>query len=303
MKKLTSIIIFLLTLASLDAERVYSNDSPKGKVYVYKEVDGMTREMEIFFPKDHDPSKKSVPGVIMFHGGGWGSGSRVMFSYQCNYFASRGLVASTVTYKLAKKAVANKTKGTESRKRVCITDAKSAIRWYKQNADELGIDPKRIIAGGGSAGGHISLLATTNPGLNDPGDPKEYDATVAAYLLFNPALSAGDAKDPQVDFLRHLKADFPPAIVFFGSEDNWMKKGWVPASEKMKSLGIKSTDLRIAEGMGHAFFNRQPWADITLIAADKFLNSLGYLKGDPTLAMPKSGEQLKDANKTVNSTH
>ena len=303
MKKLTSIIIFLLTLASLDAERVYSNDSPKGKVYVYKEVDGMTREMEIFFPKDHDPSKKSVPGVIMFHGGGWGSGSRVMFSYQCNYFASRGLVAATVTYKLAKKAVANKTKGTESRKRVCITDAKSAIRWYKQNADELGIDPKRIIAGGGSAGGHISLLATTNPGLNDPADPKEYDATVAAYLLFNPALSAGDAKDPQVDFLRHLKADFPPAIVFFGSEDNWMKKGWVPASEKMKSLGIKSTDLRIAEGMGHAFFNRQPWADITLIAADKFLKEHDLIEGEPTLAMPKSGEQLKDANKTVNSTH
>ena len=303
MKKLTSIIIFLLTLASLDAERVYSNDSPKGKVYVYKEVDGMTREMEIFFPKDHDPSKKSVPGVIMFHGGGWGSGSRVMFSYQCNYFASRGLVAATVTYKLAKKAGPNKTKGTGSRKRVCITDAKSAIRWYKQNADELGIDPKRIIAGGGSAGGHISLLATTNPGLNDPGDPKEYDATVAAYLLFNPALSAGDAKDPQVDFLRHLKADFPPAIVFFGSEDNWMKKGWVPASEKMKSLGIKSTDLRIAEGMGHAFFNRQPWADITLIAADKFLKEHGFIEGEPTLAMPKSGEQLKDANKTVNSTH
>ena len=303
MKKLTSIIIFLLTLGSLDAERVYGNDPPKGKVYVYKEVDGMTREMEIFFPKDHDSSKKSVPGVIMFHGGGWGSGSRVMFSYQCNYFASRGLVAATVTYKLAEKAVANKTKGTESRKRVCITDAKSAIRWYKQNADELGIDPKRIIAGGGSAGGHISLLATTNPGLNDPGDPKEYDATVAAYLLFNPALSAGDAKDPQVDFLRHLKADFPPAIVFFGSEDNWMKKGWVPASKKMKSLGIKSTDLRIAEGMGHAFFNRQPWADITLIAADKFLREHDFIEGEPTLAMPKSGEQLKDANKTVNSTH
>lgn len=239
----------------------------------------------------------------MFHGGGWGSGSRVMFSYQCNYFASRGLVAATVTYKLAEKAVANKTKGTESRKRVCITDAKSAIRWYKQNADELGIDPKRIIAGGGSAGGHISLLATTNPGLNDPGDPKEYDTTVAAYLLFNPALSNGDAKDPQVDFLRHLKADFPPAIVFFGSEDNWMKKGWVPASKKMKSLGIKSTDLRIAEGMGHAFFNRQPWADITLIAADKFLKEHDFIEGEPTLAMPKSGEQLKDANKTVNSTH
>ena len=228
----------------------------------------------------------------MFHGGGWGGGHRKQFRSLCHYFSTRGLVAATVTYQLATKAGANKVKGTKSRKRVCITDAKSAIRWYKQNADKLGIDPRKIIAGGGSAGGHISLLATTNPGLNDPSDPKEYDASVAAYLLFNPALSTGDAKDPEVDFLQHLKADFPPAIVFFGSEDNWMKKGWVPATAKMKSLGIKSTDLRIAEGMGHGFFNRQPWEDITLVAADKFLKELGFIQGKPALAAPKTGEKL-----------
>ena len=292
MKKLPSTIIFLLTLSSLDAEQVNGTDAPEGKVHVYKQVDGTNREIEIFFPKNHAPATKTVPGIIMFHGGGWGGGHRKQFRYLCHYFSTRGLVAATVTYQLATKAGANKAKGTKSRKRVCITDAKSAIRWYKQNADKLGIDPKRIIAGGGSAGGHISLLATTNPGLNDPDDPKGYGTSVASYLLFNPALSAGDAKDPEVDFLQHLKADFPPAIVFFGSEDNWMKKGWVPASEKMNLLGIKSTDLRIAEGMGHGFFNRQPWADITLIAADKFLHDLGFLKGDPTLAQPKTGEKL-----------
>ena len=64
MKKLTSIIIFLMTLGSLDAERVYGNDPPKGKVYVYKEVDGMTREMEIFFRKimthPRSPSRESL---------------------------------------------------------------------------------------------------------------------------------------------------------------------------------------------------------------------------------------------------
>ena len=292
MKKRYPIIIFLLTSAFLDAEQVNPVDAPEGEVHIYKKVGNSGREIEIFFPKNHAPATKAVPGIIMFHGGGWGGGHRKQFRSLCHYFSTRGLVAATVTYQLATKAVANKVKGTKSRKRVCITDAKSAIRWYKQNADKLGIDPRKIIAGGGSAGGHISLLATNNPGLNDPSDPKEYDATVAAYLLFNPALGAGDAKDPEVDFLQHLKADFPPAIVFFGSEDNWMKKGWVPATAKMKSLGIKSTDLRIAEGMGHGFFNRQPWADITLIAADKFLNSLGYLKGDPTLVMPKSGEKL-----------
>jgi acetyl esterase/lipase len=286
------ILLILLALSSLDAEQVNSAGAPEGKVHIYKQEGDTAREMEIFFPKDHDPATKAVPGIIMFHGGGWGGGHRKQFRYLCHYFSTRGLVAATVTYKLAPKARIEEAKSPESRKRVCITDAKSAIRWYKQNAEELGIDPRKIVAGGGSAGGHISLLATTTPGLNDPNDPKAYDTSVAAYLLFNPALSAGDSKDPEVDFLQQLKADFPPSIAFFGSEDNWMKKGWDPAYDKMKSLGVKSADFRIAEGMGHGFFNRQPWADVTLIAADKFLKELGFIEGEPTLAAPKTGEKL-----------
>ena len=298
-------LFILLSLSYLDAKQIakVARDAPVGKVHIYKQEGDTAREIEIFFPKDHDPATKAVPGIIMFHGGGWGGGHRKQFRYLCHYFSTRGLVAATVTYKLAPKARTEEAKSTESRKRVCITDAKSAIRWYKQNAEELGIDPRKIVAGGGSAGGHISLLATTNPGLNDPGDPKKYDTTVAAYLLFNPALGAGDAKDPQVDFLQHLKDDLPPAIVFFGSEDTWLKKGWKAASAKISSLNIAdSVDVRIADGQRHGFFNRQPWTDVTLIEADRFLKALGYLEGDPTLIMPKTGEKLEDANKTVSST-
>ena len=289
------IFLILLPFSCLDAKKVNSADAPVGKVHIYKNKGDTAREIEIFFPKDHAPVTKAVPGIIMFHGGGWGGGHRKQFRYLCHYFSTRGLVAATVTYKLAAKAgVKNNVKGTESRKRVCITDAKSAIRWYKENAKKLGIDPLKIIAGGGSAGGHISLLATTNPGLNDPSDTKKYDATVAAYLLFNPALSASDAKDPQVDFLQHLKDDLPPAMVFFGSEDTWLKKGWKAASAKMTSLKISdSIEVRIANGQSHGFFNRQPWTDVTLIEADRFLTALGYLEGDPTLIMPKTGEKLQ----------
>jgi arylsulfatase A-like enzyme/acetyl esterase/lipase len=251
--------------------------APEGKTYVYKEVDGQTREMEIYFPNGEPPAKP-VPGIIMFHGGGWGGGDRGQFRYLCHYFASRGLVASTVTYRLAGKA---KKGGKGSRKRICMPDAKSAIRWYKQHAAELGIDPTRIIAGGGSAGGHISLIATTNPGLNDPNDPPGFDTSVAAYLLFNPALSIADAKDPEIDVLAHLDADFPPAIAFFGNKDSWLK-GWKPAYAKLKSLG-SPIDYRIAEGQSHAFFNKQPWADVTIAAADRFLVKHGYLQGEPTL--------------------
>ena len=71
-----------------------------------------------------------------------------------------------------------------------------------------------------------------------------------------------------------------------------MKDGWNPVYDKMKYLGIESVDVRIAEGQGHGFFNSQPWADITLVAADKFLKQQGLIQGEPTLAAPESGEKL-----------
>ena len=266
----------------------HSNDIPEGKIYSYKETDGITREIEIHFPRDHDPSTESVPGIIMFHGGGWGGGKRDQFRYLCNYFAHRGLVAATVSYRLATKTY----DGDGSRKRVCVTDAKSAIRWYKQHAKELGIDSQRIIAGGGSAGGHISLLATTNHKLNDPHDDRSYDTSVAAYLLFNPALGMADAKDSEVDFLQHIRPDFPPAVVFFGSKDEKWLKGWNAAYEKMQSLNIHSVEFWIAEGQQHSFFNKQPWQDITIRASDEFLKTHGLIDGKPTLRLPKTRERL-----------
>ena len=265
-----------------------SDDIPEGEIYSYKEEDGVTREMEIHFPKDHNAATKSVPGIIMFHGGGWGGGKRDQFRYLCHYFAKRGLVAATVSYRLATKA----DNGEGSRKRVCIADAKSAIRWYKQNAEKLGIDAQRIIAGGGSAGGHVSLLATTNPELNDSHDNREYDTSVVAYLLFNPALGMADAKDSEVDFLQHIRPDFPPAIVFFGSEDEKWLKGWNAAYTKMQSLDIRSVELWIAEAQEHSFFNKQPWQDMTIRASDEFLKALGLIKGEPTLMLPKTPEKL-----------
>ena len=265
-----------------------SDDIPEGEIYSYKEEDGVTREMEIHFPKDHDAATELVPGIIMFHGGGWGGGKRDQFRYLCHYFAKRGLVAATVSYRLATKA----DNGEGSRKRVCIRDAKSAIRWYKQHAKKLGIDAQRIIAGGGSAGGHVSLLATTNPELNDPHDNREYDTSVVAYLLFNPALGMADAKDSEVDFLQHIRPDFPPAIVFFGSEDEKWLKGWNAAYTKMQSLDIRSVELWIAEAQEHSFFNKQPWQDMTIRASDEFLKALGLIKGEPTLMLPKTPEKL-----------
>jgi len=276
-----------------DAPSKGKYDGPVGKPYTYKTSAGKGRQMEVFFPPDHDPAKAKVPGLILFHGGGWSGGTLDQFRFACAYFASRGLVCATAEYQMLGKDASKLPEG-ESKKRVCVTDAKSAIRWFKQHAGELGIDPDRVITGGGSAGGHISALATMNPGLNDPGDPKGINTDVVAYLWFNPAFSPGDDKDPEIDILRHQKAELPPAIVFFGDKDSW-KKGWDAAQAKWETLGTKTIDLRIAPGQAHSFFNKEPWRTLTLIEADKFLVKHGLLTGEPTLTRPAGGEKLVPA--------
>ena len=182
--------------------------------------------MEIFFPPNHDPAKSKVPGMILFHGGAWLGGTLSEYRNTCAYFASRGLVCATAEYQMLKirKAEAAKLPDGESHKRVCVIDAKSAIRWFKQHAGELGVDPARIITGGTSAGGHISALATMNPGLNDPADPMDIDTRVVAYIWVNPAFAGTGQQDPRDRHLmRHLKADLPPTIVFFGDQDGYKK--------------------------------------------------------------------------------
>jgi acetyl esterase/lipase len=266
-------------------------EAPAGKPYIYKQSAGKPRQMEIYFPPNHDPAKAKVPGIILFHGGSWTGGNLGQFRIACAYFASRGLVCATAEYQMLSKADAAKLPPGETRKRVCVTDAKSAIRWFKQHATELGLDPHRIITGGGSAGGHISALATMNPGINDPADPTDIDTSVVAYLWFNPAFATNDHLDPEIDILRHLKADLPPAIAFFGDRDGW-KKGWDAAHAKWKSLGTQTIHLQIATGQTHGFFNSAPWQTTTLIAADKFLNQQGLLTGPPTKTPPPTGEQL-----------
>lgn len=290
---LAALLLILSTNLSLAEEKPTADEQdkvPSGKVYIYKQSAGKPREIEIYFPPNHDPATSKVPGLILFHGGAWTGGKLDQFRAACSYFAGRGLVCATAEYRMLGREDAKLPKG-ESMKRVCEIDAKSAIRWFKQHAVELGIDPTRIITGGGSAGGHISAIATMNSGLNDPADPKDINTDVVAYLWFNPAFAAADDKDPEIDILHHLKAELPPALVFFGDQDNW-KNGWDAAQAKWESLGTKTIDLRIAPGQKHSFFNKGPWRTVTFIAADEFLVKHGLLTGKPTLQAPASGEKL-----------
>ena len=94
MRSFSCIVLAIGFLFSAYAEERGALAVPEGKVYVYKNSGGQDREIEVYFPEGHDTSKKPGPGIIMFHGGGWGGGSRTQFKPLCHYFASRGVVAT-----------------------------------------------------------------------------------------------------------------------------------------------------------------------------------------------------------------
>ena len=285
--------LILTIFGSLSIE-LPAEESPRaapGERRVYKQSGGEDRGLELFFPPDRKPGSRA-PGLILFHGGGWRGGSPRQFRETCAYFASRGLVCATAEYRMLNEAEQAELPEGESRKRVCIADAKSAIRWMKRPADKLGVDPDRIVAGGGSAGAHISALATLNPGLDDPSDPidsTEIDTSVVAYLWFNPAFSPEDAGDPEVNVLNFVEKGLAPALVFFGTEDWWLG-GWNTAHARWREAGNKSIHLRFAEGEKHGFFTKEPWRSITLVEADRFLAELGLIDGPPTREDPSTEE-------------
>src|SRR5581483_8649076 len=99
-------------------------------VRTYKTASDTELKLYVFNPPDHKASDHR-PGIVFFFGGGWQNGSPIQFHHQCRYLASRGMVAITADYRVA------------SRQQVkpvdCVRDAKSAIRWVRAHADELGI--------------------------------------------------------------------------------------------------------------------------------------------------------------------
>ena len=287
-----------VTLAAAPADPAPSkaNDAAH-KLLSYKTTPQGELKIEIFFPPDWKASDQR-PAIVFFFGGGWTNGDRQQFAPQCEYLASRGMVAATADYRIKSRH------GTTPDK--CVEDAKSAVRWLRQHSAELGIDPARLAAGGGSAGGHLAAATALVPGSNPPGEDAAVSSVPNALVLFNPVMDLRGIAlhympgtgDEQAKLARDLSPNeflakqTPPMILFFGSKDQ-LGAGGQDTIDKSAATGNRA-ELYLAEGMGHGFFNNPPWRESTLRQADEFLTSLGYLNGKPTIeADPKA--ELKRA--------
>jgi len=267
---------------------------PGSRAEIYKKIGDVELPIHIFEPANRQPGDRR-PAIVFFFGGGWQSGTPAQFQHQCEYLASRGMVAMTAEYRVQSrhgvKAVS------------CLRDAKSAIRWVRRNAVRLGIDPNRVAAGGGSAGGHLAGALGTIQEFDEEGEDTSISAVPNALVLFNPALvlapieghgdkawdklgSLGERMGVEPELLspyHHVRKGQPPTIIFHGQNDTTVPYFTSELfAEKMKA-NANRCELVGYPGQSHGFFNYgrggNKYFVETVKKMDAFLASLDYLQG------------------------
>jgi acetyl esterase len=103
----------------------------------------------------------------------------------------------------------------------CIEDAKDAVRYVRERAEELRVDTQRIVAGGGSAGGHLAAATAVVPDGEEPPSGKSISCKPNLLVLLNPALFHQSAQGTLK--LQHFTRETPPAIMFYGMNDPMLK--------------------------------------------------------------------------------
>lgn len=254
----------------------------------YKEIDGTKLNVYIFEDPAAAAAKAHRPAIVFFFGGGWQAGSPAQFEKQCRHFASRGMVAITADYRVGSR---NKAKASQ-----CVADAKSCLRWVRKNAERLGIDAERLVAAGGSAGGHLAAATAFVPGFDEKDEDIKIRCIPNALVLFNPALILAPlegvelkgfgtnlsserlgGEPAELSPAHHIKPGAPPTLILHGKADTTVPYFTAEAfAERMKKSGNQCV-LVGYEGQPHSFFNVGKYSE-TLAEADAFLVGLKYLE-------------------------
>jgi acetyl esterase len=246
-------------------------------IRVYKTVGTTSLDAHIFPASGAKPGEKR-PAFLFFHGGGWAAGMPE-FGYRqgCKRYAEKGLVGITFEYRLRWRHGATPLDGME--------DAKSAVRWVRVHACELGVDPERIAVAGFSAGGHLAATTVMIADHDDPRDDKAVSSAPNALILMSTPINSADDPwfrecfggrgDPaECSPAQYVRPGLPPMIVFHGLEDPLCP---FPKTEAFcKNMRDAGNRCELYAFHGGHFRSQGDWA-IIYEKTDEFLASLGFL--------------------------
>lgn len=257
---------------------------------VYKTIDTFKLKVDIFYT-DQSFKKENNTAIVFFHGGGWAYGKPGEFFTTCERYAKMGIVTFSVDYRLSidHGEVPSKTISPIE----CVMDAKSAMRWVRENAEKFHIAQDKIVVSGQSAGGHLALCTAMIDDYNEKTDNLAIPCRPVAVLLFSACVNAveswcdmllADRRDKiwSISPAHHMKPGLPPMIEFHGLDDEQVPKWTVQYMEtEMKKLG-NYFEQHMYEGRKHYLGAPDPkystyYDDDILKIADDFLRKFKLL--------------------------
>lgn len=240
-------------------------------------VKGNSLTLHIFKPRNVKTGEKR-PAIVYFFGGGWKLGTPIQFYRECAYYASKGMVAVSVDYRIE---YLHHSTPFES-----FDDAKDAMRWLRHHSSAYQIDPDKIAVAGGSAGGHLAAALGT-VGSDEPASA-DYKPNLS--ILYYPVVDMVSrgygfpeiTKDfEEISPIHHITAGTPSSLILLGTKDPIVPVKVVESYRDNLLQKEVDCELHLFEGAGHPIFlYRKPLTDNYYRVrelTDAFLKKNGFL--------------------------
>lgn len=249
------------------------------RIVPYKKIADTELQLHVFEPEGFKAGDRRACYLII-HGGGWTAGSPPRMYPFAAHYAKLGLVGISMQYRLHSKKTGVSVFD-------CVKDARSAVRYIRAHAMELGIDPQKVIVSGGSAGGHLAAATALFDNVNEGCDDLKTSPIPNALVLLFPVIDTskggyGNEKIgerwQELSPVHHVRPGVPPTIIFHGTGDTVTPFAGAKAFQEAMLKAGNRCELDINEGGVHGYLMRNKTLfDDTMKKTDVFLKSLGLI--------------------------
>ena len=246
---------------------------------VYKTVGNRSLYLHLFEPAGCR-STDARPVFLIIHGGGWTGGNPRKFYPMAAHFARLGMVGVSLEYRLK-----NSLQGTTVFD--CVKDGRSAVRYLRAHGSDLGIDPEKIVVGGGSAGGHVAAATALFDGVDEEGEDTSVSCMPNALVLYYAVVDTSEngygqkkigRRWQELSPLDNIKPNLPPTILFHGTGDTVTPfSGAQLFCDRMQEAGNSCRLITQPDGRhGYFLFDLGLYARV-MDRTEEFLESNGFL--------------------------
>ena len=248
--------------------------------YIYQVEDNLELIAHCFFPPP-EHTEKAKPAIVFFHGGLWDVSMPTQFAPHCMHFASRGVLAVAVEYRVTSKH--------QSTPEDAFEDAQMAMLWLKHNHEALGIDPNRIVAAGAASGAHMALSLAMLPEVLEVDG---FSARPLGVIALSPIVNTGKKSPEHERFADSKKAHkqsplnlvrrgLAPSLIVHGKSDTIVPHADTAKFARLMKRKKNPCEFIEFEAANHSFFNFNVSAkhfEITLNSMDAFLVGLDCIQ-------------------------